>query len=104
MSGSTGFCGSASERNVCYEIIQKFSSSGMTEMSSEAFPEPLPRSFLIHKYLKTHDHKIRWNQEQSIDERGEICAGLELNMIHLFYAALTVLQGKQDAKNDTFCL
>jgi hypothetical protein len=39
-----------------------------------------------------------------IDERGEICAGLELNMIHLFYAALTVLQGKQDAKNDTFCL
>ena len=40
----------------------------------------------------------------TIDERGEICAGLELNMIHLFYAALTVLQGKQDAKNDTFCL
>jgi hypothetical protein len=41
ISGSTGFCGSASGRNVCYEIIQEFSSSGMTEMSLEAFPEPL---------------------------------------------------------------
>jgi hypothetical protein len=57
--GSTGFCGSASGRNVCYEIIQEFSSFGMTEMSSKAFPEPLPRSFLIHKYLRIHDHKIR---------------------------------------------
>jgi len=43
--GSNGFCGSASECNVCYEIIHEFSGSGMTEMSSKDFPEPLPGSF-----------------------------------------------------------
>jgi hypothetical protein len=29
-SGSNAFCGSASECNVCYEIIYEFSGSGMT--------------------------------------------------------------------------
>jgi len=45
ISGSNGFCGSASGCNVCYEIIYEFSGSGMTEMSSKDFPEPLPKSF-----------------------------------------------------------
>ena len=44
-AGSNGFCGSASGCNVCYEIIHEFSGSGMTEMSSKDFPEPLSRSF-----------------------------------------------------------
>jgi PAS domain-containing protein len=43
--GSNGFYGSASGCNVCCEMIYEFSGSGMTEMSSRDFSEPLPRSF-----------------------------------------------------------